>query len=136
MPRNRERIPALSDAQREIMEIIWERGELTASSVREILESRRPIARNTVRTLLERMESKGWLKHREDGRTFHYSAAVPREASVGQRVVELVDQVCGGAPETLMTALLDYRGLSKRELDRIRQMLDAASVPTKKGGGK
>lgn len=135
MSRNRTRMPALSDAQREIMEIIWERGELSASSLREILESRRPVARNTVRTLLERMEAKGWLSHREDGRTFYYSAAVPREASVGQRVVELIDQVCGGAPEALMTALLDYRGLSKRELDRIRRMLDAASSP-KKGGGK
>src|SRR5262245_23019540 len=84
MSRNQSQMLPLSDAQREIMEIIWERGELSASSLREILESRRPVARNTVRTLLERMEAKGWLSHREDGRTFYYSAAVPRETSVGQ----------------------------------------------------
>lgn len=117
----------LSAAQREIMEIVWERGEVAASEVRELLAARRAVAKNTVRTLLERMEAKGWLRHREEGRTYFYSAAIPRQASVGRQVAELIDQACGGAPETLMAALLDYRGLSPDELSRVRRMLDEAA---------
>ena len=119
-------LPALSPAQREIMEIIWERGELSASQVRAVLAESRDVARNTVRTLLERMAEKGWLLVREEGRTFYYSAALPQKNSIGERVVDVVDQVCGGSAETLMAALLDYRGLSAGELNRIRQMLDEA----------
>jgi predicted transcriptional regulator len=128
-------LPALSEAQREIMEIVWERGEISARDVRLVLAKRRDIARNTVRTMLERMEEKGWLRHCVESRTYLYSAAQPREATVGQKVVEVLDQVCGGSPEALMTALLDYRGLSTSELKRIRQMLDTArgtAKPSKK----
>jgi predicted transcriptional regulator len=125
----------LSQAQREIMEIVWDRGEVSASEVREVLAARRDLAKNTVRTLLERMEAKGWLTHREQGRTYRYAAAQPREASIGQKVLEVVDHVCGGSPETLVAALLDYRGLRPGELKRIRHILDQAKAgKTRKGG--
>ena len=117
---------ALSKSQREIMEIVWDRGEVSAFEVREVLTTRRPIARETVRTLLARMEDKGWLTHRVIGRTHFYSAAIPREVNLGQRVVEIVDTLCGGSAEQLMTALLDQRGLTDEEADRIQAMIAAA----------
>ena len=91
-------MPELTPAQREIMEIIWERGELSASEVRRILSQTRPVARNTVRTLIERMEEKGWITHRPDGRTFLYSAAQQRNVRIGQKVREVIETVCGGSP--------------------------------------
>ncbi len=126
MSKKRQEIPELTPAQGEIMEIIWELGEVSATGVRRVLAQTRPVARNTVRTLLERMEEKGWITHREDGRTFLYRAARPRHASIGQKVREIIETVCGGSPEALVTALLDYRGLSHGELARIRQMLAKA----------
>ena len=128
MATKRPALPGLSQSQREIMEIVWDRGEVSAVEVRDILSKKRDLAKNTVRTLLDRMEEKGWLKHREDGRTYLYSAAQPREASIGQKVLEVVEHVCGGSPEELVTALLDYRGLSPQELKRIRTMLDEAKA--------
>ncbi len=125
-------LPALSPAQREIMEIVWQHGEVAASEVRQLLAQKRNVARTTVRTILERMEEKGWLKHREDGRTYLYSAAQPRQAIIGQKVIEVIDGVCGGSPEELMTALLEYRGLTGEELKRIRQMLDEAKLQKKR----
>jgi predicted transcriptional regulator len=118
-----QELPELTPAQGEIMEIIWERGELSASEVRRVLSKSRAVARNTVRTLLERMEEKGWITHREQGRTFVYAASQPRQATIGQKVREVVETVCGGSAEALVTALLDYRGLNVGELERIRQML-------------
>ena len=79
-----------------------------------------------MRTVLQRMEDKGWLKHRVVGRTFFYSAVVPRDATAGQKVIELIDTVCGGSPERLMTALLDYRGLSAEEAARIEALIKQA----------
>ena len=128
-------LPELSPAQREIMEIVWERGEVTATEVRRILARTRKVARNTVRTLLERMEDKGWLKHCAEGRTFLYTAARPRHDTIGQKVREIVETVCGGSPETLVTALLDYRGLRPDELKRIRQLLDQAQAGKGRKGG-
>lgn len=128
-------MPGLSPAQREIMEIVWTRGELSASEVRTILSGKREVARNTARTLLERMEQKGWLKHREEGRTYLYSASQPRPAAIGQAVLNVVDHVCGGSPEVLLAALLDHRGVTADELARIRSMLDKAKAnePPNKG---
>jgi predicted transcriptional regulator len=128
-------LPELSPAQREIMEIVWERGEVTATEVRRVLTRTRAVARNTVRTLLERMEDKGWLEHRAEGRTFLYTAARPRHDTIGQKVREVVETVCGGSPETLVAALLDYRGLRPDELQRIRQLLDRAHAGKGEKGG-
>ena len=128
MAGKRRELPPLSPAQREIMEIVWELGEVSARDVREVLSRQRDVARNTVRTLLERMEEKGWLTHREDGRTYLYSAIQPQLVTIGQKVVEVLDNVCGGSPEALVTALLDYRGLTDSELRRIRAMLDDAKA--------
>ncbi len=128
-------LPELSPAQREIMEIVWQRGEVTANEVRRILSLTREVARNTVRTLLERMEEKGWLIHRSEGRTFLYKAARPRHDTIGQKVREIVDTVCGGSPETLVAALLDFRGLRPDELKRIRQLFDEAQAGKDQKGG-
>ena len=114
------------------MEIVWDQGEVSVFEVREILSKRREVARNTVRTTLERMEEKGWLTHRVIGRTYFYSALVPREVSLGERVVEMVDNACGGSPEKLMVALMEYRGLSDDEVSRIREMLDRAEKNSSK----
>lgn len=128
---NRPTPVTLSEAQREIMEIIWDRDEVSAFEVREVLLTRRPIARETVRTLLTRMEEKGWVKHRVIGRTHFYSAAIPRDVNLGRRVTELVDTLCGGSAEQLVTALLDHHELSDAEADRIQKLI-AASRDRKK----
>jgi BlaI family penicillinase repressor len=134
MSKQKPVLSRLSPAQQELMEIVWEQGELSASEVGKILSPKKRLARNTVRTLLLRMEEKGWLTHREEGRTHRYRAAVPRETSIGKKVVELVDTLCGGSPEALMTALLDHRGLTDAEAKRIRDMLDSARHKKNRSG--
>jgi predicted transcriptional regulator len=121
-----EKLAPLSEAQQEIMEIIWEHGELSVTEVRNLLTKHRELARNTVLTLIQRMHEKGWLKYREIGRTFLYSAIVPKKVSLGKQVIDLVDSAFGGSAEELMTALVDYRGLSKDEAARIRSIIDEA----------
>ncbi len=125
----------LTAMQREIMDVIWARGEATVSEVRDAL-SGRELARNTVQTVLVRLEERGWLKHRQEGRTFVYSANVPRTVSLGAKVAQMIDRFFAGSPEEMVTALIEYRGLTPGEADRIRAMIEAAEQPKKTGGKK
>ena len=123
----------LTAAQREIMELVWQRGEVTVSEVRDALAGRRDLARNTVQTMMVRLEEKGWLKHREDGRTFVYSANKPRTVSLGAKVAQMVDRLFAGSPEEMVTALIEYRGLTEDEAERIRAMIERAETTSRSG---
>ena len=122
----------LTAAQREIMEIVWERGRVTVSEVRDALAARRQVARNTVQTMMVRLEERGWLKHVESGRTFVYSANRPRRDSLGAKVSQMVDRLFAGSPEEMVTALIEYRGLTPNEAQRIREMIRNAEKPKRK----
>ncbi len=108
------------------MELFWELGEATVSDIHERISKKREVARNTIQTLIVRLEEKGWLQHEEQGRKFIYSAAKPRTRSLGARVSHIIDRMFGGSPEQLVNALLEYRGLSESELQNIREMIDQA----------
>lgn len=122
---------ALSDAQQEIMEIIWDRGELSVSEVWEVLQERRDVARNTVQTMIVRIEQKGWIEHRSIGRTFVYKAIQPRTTTLRQRLDDLMSAAGRGSAEALVTTLLEDASLTKAAADRIRTMIDEAEQRTK-----
>jgi BlaI family transcriptional regulator, penicillinase repressor len=116
----------LSETHLEIMHLVWRAGEATVGEVWKALAARRKVARNTVLTLMERLEKKGWLRRRVDGHVFRYSAAVGREATLGKMVGRLVDTAFDGSAEGLLMALLDERGVTPAEAERIRAMIDKA----------
>src|SRR5258708_38134298 len=118
--------PQLSETHLEIMNLVWRAGEATVGEIWKALASRRKVARNTVLTLMERLETKGWLRRRIDGHVYRYSAAVGREATLGKIVGRLVDTAFDGSAEGLLMALLDERGVTSTEAERIRAMIDKA----------
>jgi BlaI family penicillinase repressor len=114
----------------EIMNVVWDRGEVTVADVWKELAARRKVARNTVLTMLSRLEEKGWLCRDETAHAFRYRAAVPREATLGTMVRRLVDTTFGGSAEGLVMALLHGRGVSKEEAQRIKKMINQAEGKT------
>ena len=122
---------ALSEAQQEIMEIIWAHGEVSVSEVWDILREHRVVARNTVQTMIVRIEQKGWIEHRSIGRTFVYKAIQPRTTTLRQRLDDLMSAAGRGSAEALVTALLEDASLTKDAADRIRTMIDEAEQRTK-----
>lgn len=128
MPQNAP--PPLSDAQREIMEVLWNEGEVSVTEVRDAIGRRRQLARNTVQTMLVRLEDKGWVTHRQRGRTFYYSAKRPRRTNLGSKVSQMIDHFFGGSPEEMVTALLEHRGLTEEEAKRIRKMIEESERNT------
>lgn len=123
-------LPPLSEAQMEIMNVVWDRGEVTVADVWKVLSSRRRVARSTVLTMLTRLEEKGWLSCDQEGHAFRYRAAVPREATLGTMIRRLVDTAFGGSAEGLVMALLHGRGVSKEEASKIKKLIDAAEGKT------
>jgi BlaI family penicillinase repressor len=116
----------LSAAQLEIMNVIWEQRETSISEVWRVLRQRRKIARATVQTVIFRLEEKGWLKHREIGQTFLFSATVDQEETRRSLAKNLCDRAFDGSAAGLVWALLDDRGVGKNELERIRELIAKA----------
>ena len=120
--KKRESAP-ISEAQREIMNIVWDQGKVGVADVWRILSTRRPIARNTVLTLITRLVDKGWLEPRRVGNAFRYTATRPREQSRAEEIRRLVDMVFEGSAEGLVMSLLEGGGLSADESRRIQAMI-------------
>jgi BlaI family transcriptional regulator, penicillinase repressor len=118
--------PRITAAQLEIMNLIWDHGELGVAEVWKILSDRRKVARNTVQTMLTRLVDKGWLHARAEGTAFRFRAARPRKATVRDMLGQLLDTAFGGSPSSLMTALIEARRLSPEEAQRIRNLIGKA----------
>jgi predicted transcriptional regulator len=119
-------LPPLAEGQLEIMNYVWEHGEVTVGQVWKALSTRRRVARNTVQTMLLRLKEKGWLHGQTDGRAHRYRAAVPRDATLKRMAQRLVDLAFGGSTEGLLAALLGRRGVTPEEAERIRALIDQA----------
>ena len=124
-------LPTISDAQREIMNIVWDQGEVGVAEVWRMLSARRPVARNTVLTLISRLVDKGWLQTRRIGNAFRYTAAWPREKAQAEEIRRLVNTVFDGSAEGLVMSLLQGGSLSPAESERIRAMIRKANRKTK-----
>ena len=117
-------LPELSEAQMEIMNIVWKHGEVSVATALRELNKLRQLSRNTIQTTLSRLDKKGWLQHRQDGNTFYYSATVSRERTLKELTSKLVNTAFSGSAEGLVMALLDGRGITDEESSRIQAMIE------------
>lgn len=124
----------LSDVQLGFMQALWELGEGAVSEVQARLEaSGRKLATTTVATVLRRLEAKGWVAHREEGRGFVYRAAISRQQATGSLVDRLTGTFFGGDVPALVSHLLDSRGVSKRDLEQIKRLIEAKETAARRG---
>jgi predicted transcriptional regulator len=119
-------LPTLSETQWEIMNLIWDRTECSVAEVWKVLRDRRGVSRNTVQTLIVRLEEKGWLRHRESEDGFLYSPTVSRGESQRASVKRLIESVFNGSAEGLVLTLLHGGTLSRSEAARIRRLIASA----------
>ena len=114
--------PNLTEAELRIMRVLWKRREASVNGVLEAIETPR-LARNTVQTMLGILERKGYVRHRTDGRAFVYRAAVSEDAVQHAVLNDTVSRFFGGSAERLVMRLVDPERISKKDVDRIRQLL-------------
>jgi len=116
----------LGAREREIVEILYSRGDATAAEVLESLAS--PPSYSAVRGMLALLEQKGYVKHRRDGLRYSYSATVDAKAARGTAVRKLLDTFFGGSPTRAVAALLELPddGLDAVTVKELQQAVLAA----------
>jgi len=116
----------LSRRERQIMEIVYERGRATAAEVRAHMPD--PPSYSAVRAMLRILEDKGHLRHEQDGPRYVFLPTIPREEASETALRKLVRTFFGGSPEGAMAALFDLEGdqLDEKALQRLSEMIDEA----------
>ena len=116
----------LGDLERAVLNLVWKHGPTTADAVQKLLD--RPLKESTVRTVLRRLEEKGYLSHTVDNRTFIYKAADTPGRAAARAVKRIVDRFCGGSVEEVLVGLIDTKVLDRRELQRLADKIAKAKA--------
>lgn len=106
------------------MQLVWAHGPLTAEAVRERLDRR--LKESTVRTVLRRLEEKGFVRHSSEGRTYLFRAVHDRQRVAARAVHRIADWFCEGSIEQVMLGLVDAKMLSKEQLELLAAKIEAA----------
>ena len=124
MPGRRSKV--LTEVELELMDVVWEQGEATAGSVMEALSPERTgeAARSTVRTMLRILEKKGYLKHREEGRSYVYRPVIDREEARRRMIRHLADRISRGSTNLLVRYILELEETSREELEEIKRWIE------------
>ena len=109
----------------QIMKVVWDMGAATAHDVRDVLSGggRKP-AYSTVRTMMAKIEAKGYLEHRVKDRTFVYRATITEKQVRRSMLGDLLDRAFDGSAQLLLTSLVEQKRIGPTELRAIRKLLD------------
>lgn len=116
--------PALSKGELEVARALWQLGKATVREVHESFPAGREIDFTTVQTYLRRLESKGYVRAKLDGRTRVYSPKVKPRTVIRETIDDLIDRLFGGEALPLMQHLIEDRGISDDELSVLRELLN------------
>jgi predicted transcriptional regulator len=116
----------LTPLELEVMKILWETGPATVQAVQQRIQSVRPLAYNTVQTVLTILHRKGKVKRITQDRAYVYSPAVSQEKAAGQALQDLINRVFGGRPEELVLSMVKSRQLSAEQLAELQRMVETA----------
>src|SRR6202051_3984612 len=119
-----ENPPRPTDAELEILTVLWSRGPATVRDVHETISKRRPTQYTTVLKQLQVMAEKGLVLRDEEQRAHVYEAARPREWTQRQLAGDMLQRAFNGSAKSLMMGALSARKASKGELSELRRLLD------------
>jgi len=117
--RKQARLKNLGNVEQLVMDYIWNQETTTAEQCREALASSRPMKDSTVRTILRRLEEKGYVRHEVENRTFIYRATDARRNVAVRAVRNIIERLCGGSAEQLVLGMVDDAVLDRKQLERL-----------------
>ncbi|MHB1204133.1 MAG: BlaI/MecI/CopY family transcriptional regulator [Rhodospirillaceae bacterium] len=119
-----EDLPDLGDLEREVMQLVWAKGTVSAEDVREGVSRR--LKESTIRTVLKRLEDKGFVGHTVEGRTFIYRASEARERVAARAVKRIVDWFCEGSVDEVLVGMVDSSMLGRKQVDMLAKKIETA----------
>jgi BlaI family transcriptional regulator, penicillinase repressor len=120
---NTHRPRNLGEVEQLVMDYVWTNGPCTAEACRESLADSRPMKESTIRTILRRLEAKGYVSHTLEGRTFIYRAAEARENVAVRAVKHIIDRFCDGSAEQLLIGMVDNDVLDRKDFERLARKI-------------
>lgn len=121
-----KRMSDLGELELEVMQLVWDADEITADQVREQLG--RKSKESTVRTVLRRLEGKGYVTHTVEGRTFIFRAAEARQDVAAKAVKRIVAWFCNGSVEEVLVGMADARMLDPVVLKQLAKRIDTTKT--------
>jgi len=134
MTRRRTEPPArapITDFENEVMQAVWDGGPCSVEDVHDVVSKNRDVKETTVRTILRRLEQKGYVRHETEGRAYVYRATEPPRSLAARAVRQIIDRFCRGSVEELVSGMVEARVLSTDELTRLEDC-----VRERRRGGK
>ena len=120
--------PPITDAEWEVMNVLWEHSPSTATELADALCARMDWHPKTLKTLLGRLVKKGVLRYRTEGNRYVYSPAIPRQRYVKEEAASFVERVFGGEATPMLVHFVRNTRLTKEEIDELRRILDEKDV--------
>ena len=120
-------LPRLTPPELEIMNVVWDGGELTVTEIMNAVNaaSEKALTRSTIQVQIFRLEDKGWLRRRGEGNKFLFAPTLPRGAAAATIAQDLTARVFGGSCVELVKALFGGRGkVSPEDVRKLRELLD------------
>jgi BlaI family penicillinase repressor len=128
MPRSQ----SLGSLEQQVLEFLWQHSPTTAEAVRSSLSSEKRLTDSTIRTVLRRLEAKGYVSHRLKGQQFLYSSARPARTVAVEGIRDILRKFCRGSVEELLTGMVDHRIVKVSELRRLTEKIEALEREAKK----
>jgi len=126
--------PALSPLENAVMRVLWGRRTATAEDVRTALAAEQSLKDSTVRTILRRLEAKGYAKHDPAGRTYVYSPRIEPRSVAADAVRSIIDRFCEGSVENLLVGMVDVELVSPQKLKQLADRIGRAEAADKSKG--
>ena len=114
----------LGELQRAVIDVVWELGEASVHQVRKKLALKKKLAYTTVLTTLQKLEKTGWLRHRNEGKTYIYIPTRSREEAGARSVRKFMERMFDGNALLMFQHLMRQNRLSEKELQELRKMID------------
>jgi predicted transcriptional regulator len=120
----RSQSATLTEAELRIMQVLWDKGPATVQQVLEALPLEKPLAYNSVLTIIRILEKKGCVRHVKDGRAHIYRATLKQDEAKRTEIQHLLNRFFQNSRELLVLNILEEEGIDAEELTRLRQILD------------
>ena len=127
-----KRTPRISEAEWEVMRILWQSGPKTTNEIVEELTARTPWKTETVRTLIHRLMRKKAVSYKKHGRQYLYSPKVAEADCVRAETKTFLDRFHGGSVEPMLAAMVEHEQLTPAQIKRLKQILDGKGLSNKK----
>src|SRR5262245_44326760 len=113
----------LTDLENAVMQAVWDNEPCSVETAYEVVARNRDLKETSVRTILRRLEHKGYLVHESDGRAYVYRAKEPSRSLAARAVRQIIDRFCQGSLEELVTGMVDAKVLSKAEMKSLEEFV-------------